>query len=635
MRKFSTLIVALLFFFLFIGNAIYAQNSVLVNFGGNNCDASSLPWFSLIKQPLTAAPTLLANCNVAAQTASFYSVFIAYNPKDNKIYLADNRDGVQTKIWRLDIGLPLNIACPISIPVAPTYSYTYISNNFEFDNNGDLWSLSNFNSSTGQCNLEKFDVNTGQVISTRVIQFPLSNIPTTIQSGDIGILPNGRMFATLGSSPSRLYEIVNYNGTANATANFLQTLPLDCYGIAYINGILELTGSDFGGSCYYYDYNIATGVLGTQKAFQNGKLPIDNTSFTPAVGCTKRLLNAVKINNNTADLTYEVYGINYGNVVLNNVNITDDLAAAFGVGNVSNVSVSFVSGSNAANLLLNTGYNGTTVKSILAPNQNLPNKVLNSRDYFFKINIQCRVTNLNTTITYNNSAIAKGDIGSGSTASLVAVADSSNNGDTTVMDPNKNGNAGDVGENIPTPFLFSSLPVHFINVSGSLTNNTTATIAWKVAVPTINATKFEVEYSADGRNWIALSQINISNPSQANYQFPHSNIPYGNLYYRIKETDNDGTYVYSKIVLLHNKPGKNSYIIFPNPAADIVSISATATFIGTTNIELYDAIGRKLLDKKMTSSTAEITTTQMPTGTYLLRIINGDEIQTQKLVIKH
>ncbi len=614
----------------------FAQNSVLVNFGGNACNNSTTPFFSLIKNPLSAAPVLLSNCSLAAQMPDVYSVFIAYNPKNNKLYVADIRDGLQTKIWLLDIGLPVNISCPSSIPVAPTYAYSYISNNFEFDNNGDLWSFSGYNSTTGTCNMDKFDVNTGTVINTRVLQFPAGNFPTTIQSGDLTILPNGRMFASLGSGTCRLYEITDYSSTSgSATATYLRTLPKDCYGIAYLNGILELAGSNFSGSCYYYGYNIATGILDSVKVFQNGQAPIDNTSFTPSVGATKRLLSAAKINSNTADLTYEVYTENLGNVVLNNVNVTDDLVAAFGAGNVSNVSAGFVAGSNGGGLILNPAFNGTTITNLLNPGQNLPNKVLANRDYFFKLLVNCRVTNLNGTTTYLNTAIATGEIGAGNALSLVNVSDSSNNGDSTVVDPNKNGNAADMGENVPTPFLFSILPVKFVTIDASLLNKTTALVKWQVATPLINAAKFEVEYSIDGRIWQRAGIVMIADNNRSNYQFSHLEIPFGNLYYRVKQTDKDGTFTYSRIVLLHNKNNSNSYVIYPNPANNYIDICAVGNAAGNAEIELYDVTGRKLLSKPMITSTHQINTTAYPRGAYLLKICNEGNVVTKKLFIQH
>ena len=114
----------------------FAQNSILVNFGSNSC-SNSVPGFSLIKDPLSAAPSALTNCDMSLQLPNYFAVFIAYNPLNNKIYVADVRSGIDTKIWQLDMGLPANITCP-AIPVSPTYSYNYIANNFEFDNNGKL-----------------------------------------------------------------------------------------------------------------------------------------------------------------------------------------------------------------------------------------------------------------------------------------------------------------------------------------------------------------------------------------------------------------------------------------------------------------------------------------------------------------
>jgi DNA-binding beta-propeller fold protein YncE len=287
---------------------VKGQNSVLVNFGSNSCWPPGSPGFSLISNPLQPAPQVLANCSFAAQVPDIYNVFVAYNPSNNKLYIADVRSGTETKIWVLDAGLPGNITCPASIPVTPTYTYSYVANNFEFDKDGTLWAFSDYNGNSGTCNLVRFDVNNGTVISTKVLRFSAGNFPTTISSGDLTILPNGRMFASLGSGVCRLYEIVDYNNAApEAAANFLQVLPKDCYGIAYLNGRLELAGSDFNGQCYYYNYDISSNILSAQNTFQNAALPIDNASFTPAAGATKKLLSAVKINANTAELVYEIF----------------------------------------------------------------------------------------------------------------------------------------------------------------------------------------------------------------------------------------------------------------------------------------------------------------------------------------
>jgi hypothetical protein len=635
MKATFTFTIACVFTLLFAGNQSCAQNSLLVNFGSNSCN-SSVPYFSLIKNPLSQTPEAIATCNVSAQQSSYFSVFIAYNPLNNRIYLADIKNGINTNIWVLDMGLPASISCPASIPVSPTYAYNYVSNNFEFDNNGDLWSFSNYNSITGQCNIDKFDVDNGAVISSKLIQFPAGNFPTTIQSGDLTILPNGRMFAVLGNGACRLYEITNYNTPGGvATATFLTLMPKDCYGIAYLNGLLEITGMDFNGTCYYYDYNIAANTLGAEKQFQNGQAPIDNTSLTPSLGCTKRLVSTTMVNSTTADLVYEIYLENLGNVILNNVNVTDNLANTFGAANVSNVNVSFVPGANAPNLALNPSYNGTTNTSLLLQGQNLKNKVLANNDYYFKVQLSCRASNLVPNVTYLNSAVGNANIGSANVASAVAVSDSSNNGSPALVDPNANGNASDIAENIPTPFSLTVLPVRFINVSATLVNQNNALVKWQVATPMENAASFIVEFSRDGRNWNTSGTIHIDNNSKAYWQFTHANIPTGNLYYRIKQTDKDGTFTYSRVVLVKNKTTGNGYVIYPNPANNFIAISTGYDAVNKATLQLLDATGRLLLNKTITSSNEEINTAAYQSGTYLLRVVNEEDVVTYKVIIRH
>ena len=139
----------------------------------------------------------------------------------------------------------------------------------------------------------------------------------------------------------------------------------------------------------------------------------------------------------------------------------------------------------------------------------------------------------------------------------------------------------------------------------------------------------------DGRNWNGIGTIKISNTNQENYQFLHTDIPGGNLYYRIREIDIDGAYIYSNIALLHNKNTSGSISIFPNPANEYISISGSDNGTGKTQIYLYDAVGKKLASATMSGTTHQINTTTLPNGTYLLKIVNNGNVTTQKVLIMH
>ena len=599
---------------------LLAQNSLLVNFGSSTCVAPSQPSFSLIRNPLTANPTVLNQCGLSGQVPNFFAVFISYNPKDNNIYIADVRTFTQSRIWRIDVGLPEGIRCPASIPSTPTFSHNYVSNNFEFDNNGDVWSFSAYDPATGRSNLDKFNVVTGEVINTRVLQFPSGNAPNAITSGDLCILPNGRLFATLGDNPSRLYEIENYTEpNTTVQVKFLRSLPRPCYGIAYLNGLLEVTGTNISNSCYYYTYDIANNLLSEERPFQNGQGPIDNTSITPTIGATKRLLSSTLVSANTADLTYEVYMRNMGNTRLNDVNIIEDLAATFGAASIFNVSASFAPGGNPANLVLNPAFNGTSQTQLLMPGQSLPNQSGTNQDFQVTVRISLRVTNLSTQQVYLNSAIATATINN--EVDRIIISDSSNNGMPSAIDPNNNGNPTEPGENVPTPFDFRLLPVKFTGFSGRLLRPGQSELTWNIATPANGADYFEVQWSRNAADWQPSGRIGIEDIHQQAYRFRHDHEAPPELFYRIRQVDKDGAFVYSPVVRLRQQQHEMVQIA-PNPARDFLVIQIRGEHRQGNQLVLYDMAGRSLLQQNWTGTTHRLSVAHLPAGLYRL-VITG------------
>jgi hypothetical protein len=203
------------------------------------------------------------------------------------------------------------------------------------------------------------------------------------------------------------------------------------------------------------------------------------------------------------------------------------------------------------------------------------------------------------------------------------------------VDPNNNGNAGEINENIPTPFNFGLIPVKFLSVHASSINNNTSLIKWNIATPTVNAEKFEVEFSIDGRNWSRVKTIPVTDPARGSYEAEHNFIPVGNIYYRIKETDIDGAYIYSTIVLLRTKTTEPGFVLYPNPANNYIQVSLPGNINGKNGIELFDATGRRIWFKQMLNNTEDIHTSGLPNGTYMLKLNHNGEVKTQKVLIVH
>ena len=105
--------------------------------------------------------------------------------------------------------------------------------------------------------------------------------------------------------------------------------------------------------------------------------------------------------------------------------------------------------------------------------------------------------------------------------------------------------------------------------------------------------------------------------------------------YRLQMFDKDGSFTYSRIVLLKNKINAGGYVIYPNPANNFIAVSAGYDAVNKATLQLYDATGRLLLNKTMTSSSEEINTSQYSGGTYMLRMINDGEVVTYKVIIQH
>jgi hypothetical protein len=332
---------------------------------------------------------------------------------------------------------------------------------------------------------------------------------------------------------------------------------------------------------------------------------------------------------------YEIYIENKGNVSLNKIDLIDNLGATFGPLNISNVQTSFVQGSNEPGFTLNSNYNGTTNQSILNPDHQLPNKISTNNNYSAKILLSCRVTNLIQGQTYFNSAISFGQIGSTNNNTIINVLDTSNNGDSTLIDPNKNGNANESVENIPTPFSEVLLPVKFIDVFAKLINSTSSMIDWKVATPISNGDYFEVQFSSDAILWSAIGKIKIDNTNIEWFHFLHKEIPTGALYYRIKQVDQNGQNIYSKIVVIKKGVSANNYIIYPNPSKNIINISSNEIVGGQAIIDMSNLLGEHIGFYKMHSKHFEINTSILANGTYILKITDKQNSHIQKVIVKH
>jgi Secretion system C-terminal sorting domain len=563
-------------------SAQQSLKSILINHGSPSC-GSTAGEQQLFTGVLSGNPGLLQNCS---NGIPFYSAFTAYNPKDKKIYFADISGGATTKMYAMDYNFTGIISCQPAN--TPDYTYNYGISQLCFDQDGNNLVIYNYNAGTAQGFVKRIDVVTGDDLAdtNRPVDFPADNAPNSLAWGDMVFMPNGRVFMSFGNTPSKLYELVNFNGPGNATAVFLANIPRPCFSIGYVDGSLLVAGSD-GGGCYYYTWDINGNTLSASNDFPLGKSTADMTHMNVGVGASQELMGSAVINSNTADLIYHVVIKNKGNIDIGNVQLSNRLTDAFGTGNVSNVQISFVS--NPAGLQLNPLYDGVVNTQLLLPGQSISNYPVAADSAV--IRIQLRATNLLQNITYYSSAIVTGQAGAG--ANMMAVTDSSNNGTAGVIDVDDNGVSDDIGEGIPTPFMYNILlPASNLAFTASMTNSQVQ-LNWH----TINENRlanFETERSTDGIHFTKIASTPASNRTQYDYHLSDNiqGIESAKLYYRLKINGSTGYATYSKTIIVSRQLNSTAVQVYPNPFMGQLNIQTNAAFPGTAELSLFDGTGK-------------------------------------------
>ena len=82
------------------------------------------------------------------------------------------------------------------------------------------------------------------------------------------------------------------------------------------------------------------------------------------------------------------------------------------------------------------------------------------------------------------------------------------------------------------------------------------------------------------------------------------------------------------------KPGENSFVVYPNPAKDVVNIRLDKT--GEYNVVLRDINGRKLSSKNINATFNDyaIDINNYSSGLYFLTLTNSEYTITKKFIIK-
>lgn len=178
-----------------------------------------------------------------------------------------------------------------------------------------------------------------------------------------------------------------------------------------------------------------------------------------------------------------------------------------------------------------------------------------------------------------------------------------------------------------------TLPVHFINFTGTSLPDKTIRLDWN-ATTDEHHDYFEIEKSAGGTNFISIGKGPLSAPYWKVDASPYI----GSNFYRVKQVDKDGTVTYSNTIKINYDPSKFVVTVYPNPAKEDVTFRFNTETTERVTIRITDLSGKTVYSTQVTVGAgvneSKINVQGWASQTYIVKVTNRDNtcLTVQKLV---
>ena len=185
------------------------------------------------------------------------------------------------------------------------------------------------------------------------------------------------------------------------------------------------------------------------------------------------------------------------------------------------------------------------------------------------------------------------------------------------------------------------LPIELLSFTAEIVDNKIK-LEWKTATEVQNS-GFDIERrKADKNDWTKLGFVqghgNSSSPN--NYYFIDFPEGTGKYYYRLKQTDFNGIFVYSpQINITTFSPSKLTLAQnYPNPFNPTTSIEYSVPGKSFISLKVFDILGREKAslineEKESGSYKIEFNAAGLTTGAYFYKLQSGSSVQTRKMIV--
>ncbi|RYD93772.1 MAG: T9SS type A sorting domain-containing protein, partial [Sphingobacteriales bacterium] len=190
------------------------------------------------------------------------------------------------------------------------------------------------------------------------------------------------------------------------------------------------------------------------------------------------------------------------------------------------------------------------------------------------------------------------------------------------------------------PLAMGVLPVTFLDFTLSRDGND-ALLNWKVANQDDLTSYYEIERSTNGQNFSAIKRIAASRTPDNTASYNGRDLDIDKLeapvlFYRIKQVDADGRFVYSPIRSVRLAAKGFESILYPNPAVNQARLSFHLKTAERVEITMFDITGRVMERKVITGvkgfNVYTFNTSGLAAGTYKIMLHTDDTAETLKLL---
>jgi hypothetical protein len=179
-----------------------------------------------------------------------------------------------------------------------------------------------------------------------------------------------------------------------------------------------------------------------------------------------------------------------------------------------------------------------------------------------------------------------------------------------------------------------ALPVKFVSFTVARKNDNVL-VEWSTAQE-FNSSNFIVERSENGSTWSVVASVKAAGESSAliNYSYTDKSTNAAITYYRIKQVDLDGAYIYTAVRSIKAGEGTTEVSI-ATASSNTVLVNFSREVKSTVIIRLVSMSGQVIAQKSVSNPAGQVvfSTANTTTGVYVVNVTDGKDVKTSKQVL--